>query len=483
MITPDSPDRQYSTRLRTALVLTGVGTAGAYHAGVLRALHEAGVRIDLVAGRGIGALGALFAAIDGGARLWEPGGLWQQAGDRAGAIAWRRPLRVAAWALVARLRAARDAAGPARAVASSPGLIGLLLLVGEPHGRRDGRSARPTRAGSTPCSSRRRCRRSFRGSSCCACSWRSCALGGALALAVLARAGPPAHRAGTALAAARIAAVARLRCSICAAEQLWSLIRGAAPIAAPARDELGRQLPRAAAREPRPAGIPRAAGDRARHGRAARRRVRAARRPASRTGSSGARWSTAPAAREAFDLAGVGRDHVIDALAASLTLPVATDPHLVRLPAEGPWRGETHRMCDRPGVARAAARGGARRRRRAGDRGVGRAAGRRAARAQLRPRRSARPRRRTARRVRGRRPARRARAVRRPLRRALRDPAVAQSARPARLRRRLRRALRPPRTRSPELVDRGYEDAYRQFIEPVVAASGEQIAQSNPSHG
>ena len=26
-----------------------------------------------------------------------------------------------------------------------------------------------------------------------------------------------------------------------------------------------------------------------------------------------------------------------------------------------------------------------------------------------------------------------------------------------------------------ELVDRGYEDAYRQFIEPVVAASGERI--------
>ena len=55
VITPDSPDRQYSTRLRTALVLTGVGTAGAYHAGVLRALHEAGVKIDLVAGRGVGA--------------------------------------------------------------------------------------------------------------------------------------------------------------------------------------------------------------------------------------------------------------------------------------------------------------------------------------------------------------------------------------------------------------------------------------------
>jgi hypothetical protein len=26
-----------------------------------------------------------------------------------------------------------------------------------------------------------------------------------------------------------------------------------------------------------------------------------------------------------------------------------------------------------------------------------------------------------------------------------------------------------------ELVDRGYEDAYRQFIDPVVGASGERI--------
>jgi hypothetical protein len=26
-----------------------------------------------------------------------------------------------------------------------------------------------------------------------------------------------------------------------------------------------------------------------------------------------------------------------------------------------------------------------------------------------------------------------------------------------------------------ELVDRGYEDAYRQFIDPVVAASGDRI--------
>src|SRR5213592_2465546 len=69
----------YSPRLRTALVLTGTGTAGDYHAGVLRALHEAGVKLDIVAGRGIGAVSALFAAIDGSERLWEDKGFWRAA--------------------------------------------------------------------------------------------------------------------------------------------------------------------------------------------------------------------------------------------------------------------------------------------------------------------------------------------------------------------------------------------------------------------
>jgi len=59
-------------------VFTGSGTAGAYHAGVLRALQEAGVRIDLVGGRGAGAASAVFTAIDGAARLWEPDGVWSR---------------------------------------------------------------------------------------------------------------------------------------------------------------------------------------------------------------------------------------------------------------------------------------------------------------------------------------------------------------------------------------------------------------------
>ena len=64
----------YSPERRTALLFTGTGADGAYHAGAIRALQEAGVKIDLVGGRGIGALAAVLAAVDGGAQLWDTGG-------------------------------------------------------------------------------------------------------------------------------------------------------------------------------------------------------------------------------------------------------------------------------------------------------------------------------------------------------------------------------------------------------------------------
>ena len=93
-----SPGDTYSPERRTALVLTGIGTAGAYHAGVLRALHEAGVKIDIVAGRGIGAVGALFAAVDGAQRLWDEKGFWRAA-VIGSLYPWRPLVRLAAWAL------------------------------------------------------------------------------------------------------------------------------------------------------------------------------------------------------------------------------------------------------------------------------------------------------------------------------------------------------------------------------------------------
>src|SRR5438105_15230332 len=88
----------YSPRLRTALVLTGTGTDGAYHTGALRALHEAGVKIDIVAGRGIGAVGALFAAVDGAQRLWDDKGFWRAEGIER-LYEWRLVPRIVVWAV------------------------------------------------------------------------------------------------------------------------------------------------------------------------------------------------------------------------------------------------------------------------------------------------------------------------------------------------------------------------------------------------
>jgi len=72
--------REYSPKRRTALVLAGTGTSGAYHAGVLRALEESGAKIDLVVGSGVGAIAAAFFAADGGRRLYGEGGFWHGVG-------------------------------------------------------------------------------------------------------------------------------------------------------------------------------------------------------------------------------------------------------------------------------------------------------------------------------------------------------------------------------------------------------------------
>ena len=92
MAEPSARSPQYAPDRRTALVLTGSGVDGAYHAGAVRALNEAGVRVDLVAGRGVGAVAALFAAIDGASRLWEPTGLWRRQAVRR-LYPWRNALR------------------------------------------------------------------------------------------------------------------------------------------------------------------------------------------------------------------------------------------------------------------------------------------------------------------------------------------------------------------------------------------------------
>jgi hypothetical protein len=79
-------------------LLCGTGTAGFYQAGVLRALAEAGIKIDVVAGHGPGVANALCAAIDGDSRLWDDAGPWS-GGGLGRAYRWRAALRVAAMGL------------------------------------------------------------------------------------------------------------------------------------------------------------------------------------------------------------------------------------------------------------------------------------------------------------------------------------------------------------------------------------------------
>jgi hypothetical protein len=51
---------------------------------------------------------------------------------------------------------------------------------------------------------------------------------------------------------------------------------------------------------------------------------------------------------EVVDLAGSERNLTVDFLLGALRLPIASAPHLLAFPAEGYWRGESHRVCDRP---------------------------------------------------------------------------------------------------------------------------------------
>lgn len=471
MITPDSPDHLYSTRLRTAVVVTGTGTAGAYHAGVLRALHEAGIRIDLVAGRGAGAVATLFAAIDGGARLWEAAGIWKRADVRR-FYRWRAPLRAAGWSVVG---AAAILAVPAAllAVAVLVALAGLLLtLVGfDAAGASiasgySGWVATLFEPGVLPTFVPRLV--------LLALLMAAAALVAGSIAAGLASRDRRRTRSGGAwrlLGAPLTSASLFDRC----ASGLWGLIRGAAPLAMPPSTELSRRYIELLGEN---LGQP---GFReiliAVHDLDARRDlVFGLLAPAHRPRFFGRTMLGDAAARqaEAFDLAGVGRDHAFDALAGALAVPIAAEPHLIRFAPEGPWRGETHRLCDRPGslarlLEEAAAAGveqvvivsAAPPPAHAHELSTGRVDLRGRAGEQLAAFESA----------------------------GLRDALEHFAGRFAGL-----YVIRPSHNpvgpldfggvfdeRSDrayslaELVDRGYEDAYRQFVEPIVGASGERI--------
>ena len=292
----------YSPERRTALVLCGTGAHGAYHAGVLRALHEAGVKIDLVAGQGVGAGGAALAAIGGSARLWEETGVWRSPRVRS-LYAWKKsavasPIMAAGLALLVLVTLLGVAFGWNVPFWWSATLLTLILLSALTCGLIVWRHASMARRASGRW------------------WWRLF--------------GAPVDADGA---------------RTLFASSIWDLIRGAAPTSQPVRAALGRRYTEVLLEnlgQPGFAELLLVATDLdARHD-----VVGALLREPYRAEFMAPRPGRARHA-EVLDLSGVSRDHVIDILAGALTPPVIAEPSLVTYAADSFWRGETHRMCDR----------------------------------------------------------------------------------------------------------------------------------------
>ncbi|MDA1185231.1 MAG: hypothetical protein O2930_11380 [Acidobacteria bacterium] len=299
----------YSPERRTALVLCGTGAHGAYQAGVLRALQEAGVKIDVMAGQGVGAGAAALVAIDGGSRLWEPDGIWR--GDAAQTLyGWKWPLRAAGWlwlllvvilAVPVLLLAFRFQTFPDMVLSAALAAIAALLLVlgvGAVMVRREGQGGR--RAGG-------------------AWWWRLF--------------GAPIDASGA---------------RDCVAGAMWQLIRGASHAARPGLAGVGRRYAEVLTDnlgQPGFCELMVIATDL--DGR--RDVVGAVLRAPYRQEFMAPRHGVERRS-EAIDLGDGGRDHVFDLIAAGLSPPVGCDPYMLTFGADSYWRGETHRLCDRPGA-------------------------------------------------------------------------------------------------------------------------------------
>jgi len=330
----------YSPQRRTALLLTGTGTAGAYHAGVLRALHEAGVKLDVASGRGIGVVGALFTAVDGAPHLWSDKGFWKDP-KVATLYRWRPTLRLLSGAL---LLAVAVVALPI--VAMAIGLIVypldfVLKMVGLSGGGLVGWYVGVAHAAFAPTAFP---------------TWLPRlvvlilgAFGLTAAMSALRRTntrrarGPWWWR----VVPAPLTAEAAITHAWGA---VWNLVRGAAQLRVPSRTDLARRYTELLAENIGQPGFREllvvahdvdAGRDLVFALVADERRRDLVRRPLTHAAEE--------RRAELFDLAGVARDHLADAVAAALTVPLATDLHDVHFSPDAYWRGETHRLCDRAG--------------------------------------------------------------------------------------------------------------------------------------
>jgi hypothetical protein len=333
----------YSPRLRTGVILTGAGTAGAYHAGALKAFTEAGIKIDVIAAHGAGVMTALAAAADGGARVWDPAGPWT-APALVRAYRWRQALRVAALGVVV---AGAIFVVPAAVLILATVIYGvsvLTALVGLPGaaeaivGVYQGLVAwlfnppvLPTIlprllvlavliigavlvASAVQAVREDRSRRGWNG----AAWW---------------------HLVGHPLDAAEPAATL--------VDALWSLVRGASGEPRPTPREIGRRFVDVLTDNFGQPGFHEVMIGV--HDLDARRDLVGAVLAAPARAAFEARRAD-PGARDAetVDFTGPQRELVVTFLQAALRLPMATAPVMVEFPADSYWRGERHRLCDRP---------------------------------------------------------------------------------------------------------------------------------------
>jgi hypothetical protein len=314
---------------------------------VLRALLEAGVRLDVVAGRGIGAISALFAAADAGAKLWDDNGLWAGNGPARlyrlrGLWKWLVVCLVAALLALALPLALSVVVGAAYPLVFLVQLAAPQAAAGLLAGYRDWLAlllSTDLLASAVP---RFATAGLLAGAVSVLIAW----------VATVARRGARRRARGALWGTALGAPIDASRTVEWAARGFWDFIRGAASVAQPPGHDLGRRFAELVAEN---LGQP---GYREllllAHDVDARRDVVCAlladsHRAAFLEGDDeGGRTGRAT---ELMDLAGAGRDHVLDVIAGAVAVPLVCEPHRVRFAPDGPWRGETHRLCDRPGAA------------------------------------------------------------------------------------------------------------------------------------
>ncbi len=338
MTDPDT----YSPQLRTAVVFTGTGTAGAYHAGVLRALHEAGVKIDLVAGRGVGALAAVFSAIDGGHKLWTERGFWHAEAARR-FYDWRPSLRFAAYAIAAAMVVV---IAPLVAVALAAIIFPLDFVV-----RMVGAGGA---AGLTSLYTRW-IDRLFAPSGLPTWLPRMAVLILGVALIALAieavmsssrrRVRGGAWWRGLTAPLSKREVLARCWAS------LWDLVQGGARNKQPSAPELSTRYVDVLSENIGQPGFRELLV--VAHDLDAHRDIVFALVAEPRRRDLIRRASTVEAEvrrAEVVDLSGPGRAQLADAVSAALSVAVVNDPHSMTFSPDSYWRGETHRLCDRPGA-------------------------------------------------------------------------------------------------------------------------------------